>query len=142
MTVIADTGAIYALYDADDLHHQAMRTFVEAETRSLVIPSPVLPEVDYLLREYLGVDAELDFVDSLISGAFSVELVTAQDLKRCRELINQYRALDLGLVDSAVIAIAERLSATKILTVDLRDFRAVKPRHIAAFQLLPWDLET
>ena len=37
----------------------------------------------------------------------------------------QYGALTLGLVDATVIAVAERLSARAIVTVDLRDFGAV-----------------
>jgi predicted nucleic acid-binding protein len=36
-----------------------------------------------------------------------------------------------------IVAIAERLDITKILTVDRRHFGAFKPRHCAAFQILP-----
>jgi hypothetical protein len=36
-----------------------------------------------------------------------------------------------------VIAIAERLAATSIATIDHRHFRAVRPAHCEAFELLP-----
>ena len=31
MTVVADSGTLYALYDADDSHHAAVRQVLEAE---------------------------------------------------------------------------------------------------------------
>lgn len=47
-------------------------------------------------------------------------------LQQCSRLINQYRGLDLGLADTAVMTTAETLGIYDILTVDERDFRAVK----------------
>ena len=55
MAVIADSGAIYALYDAADTHHARVRDVVEHERGPLVVPMAILAEVDYLLREFLGV---------------------------------------------------------------------------------------
>ena len=91
------------------------------------------------MREFLGVDAELIFLDNLISGAFSLEVSTSEDLPRIRELIEQYRDIDLGLADASVIATAERLGVQRILTVDERDFRIVRPRNFQYFTLLPTD---
>ncbi|PYQ59219.1 MAG: VapC toxin family PIN domain ribonuclease [Acidobacteria bacterium] len=139
MTTIADTGALYALYDADDRHHTAVREFLEREPGPIIIPVAILAELDYLLREFLGIDAELDFLDGLLDGSFLLEPVTRSDLERCRELIAQYRGLDLGLADAAVIATAERLNVFRILTVDERDFRAVVSRDGKPFRLLPAD---
>jgi hypothetical protein len=62
-----------------------------------------------------------------------------RDLPRCRELITTYRDLDLGYVDAAVIATAERLDTDRILTVDLRDFRAIRPATGRPLILLPAD---
>ncbi len=61
------------------------------------------------------------------------------DFKRCQALIGQYRNLDPGLADSAVIAAAERLKIYRILTVDVRDFRVVRPRGRKSFIILPAD---
>jgi hypothetical protein len=36
-----------------------------------------------------------------------------------------------------VVATAERLKITRILTTDRRDFSLVRPRHCSAFELLP-----
>jgi len=139
MTTIADTGALYALYDADDQHHIAVREALERELGPIVVPTAILAELDYLLREFLGIDAELDFLGSLLEGTFVLEPVTRSDLERCRELIAKYRGLDLGLADAAVMATAERLNVLRILTVDERDFRAVVSRDGRPFHLLPAD---
>jgi predicted nucleic acid-binding protein len=138
MTLVADSGALYALYDADDDHHEAVRRIIAQERGSIIVPTAILSELDYLLREFLGVDAELDFLDGLASGAYMPEPLARPDLDRCRELISGYRNLDLGLADASVIATAERLGIARIRTVDERDFRAVRPKT-GPFTLLPAD---
>lgn len=139
MTLVADSGGIYALFDADDRHHQAVRTVVEAEPGPIVVPSAILAEIDYLLREFLGIDAELSFLDNLLSGALTLDPPPFEDLNRVRALIESYRDLDLGFADGGVIATAERLGTQRILTVDERDFRAVTPKSGKPFVLLPAD---
>lgn len=67
MAVIGDTGAIYALYDADDAHHKAVKKALEANPGPIVVSMAILGELDYLLREFLGVDAELAFLDGVVS---------------------------------------------------------------------------
>lgn len=54
------------------------------------------------------------------------------DLERAAELCATYKDLELGLVDGVVAAVAERLGASDIATLDVRDFGALelkgKPR--------------
>lgn len=139
MTLVADSGALYALYDAGDRHHRAVADALAAARGPVVVPSVLLAEVDYLLRHYLNVDAELDFLRSLEDGAFLLEPFTEADLARVCELVERYRDLDLGLADAAVVATAERLHTQTLLTVDERDFRAVRHRNGSAFVLWPAD---
>jgi len=136
--MVADSGALYALYDADDSNHHKVLQVIKQMKGPIVVPAAILSELDYLLREFLGIDAELNFLDSLASGYYTLESFTSVDLNRCRELIKIYRDLDLRLADTAVIATAERLNISQILTVDERHFRAVKPRK-GTFVLLPAD---
>jgi hypothetical protein len=53
------------------------------------------------------------------------------------DLVQQYSDFPLGTADASVISVAERLSATRVATIDHRHFRAVRPAHSAAFELLP-----
>lgn len=139
MNLVADTGALFALFDADDRNHVSVREVLAAETRPPIVPFAVIPEIDYLLREHLGIDAELTFIDNLRSGALALDLPPHEDLERVRVLLEQYRGLDLGFVDAAVIATAERLGVNRLLTLDQRDFRAVSPASGTPFTLLPAD---
>lgn len=138
MIVVADSGALYALYDVDDANHLGVTKIVRQLKASFVIPVVILAELDYLLREFLGVDAELDFLKGLSKGFYILEQFADEDLSRSQELLGIYRDLDIGLADAAVIAVAERLNARHILTVDERHFRAIKPRK-GSFKLLPRD---
>ena len=139
MILIADSGALYALYDKTDEYHLQVSSAVESHQGPIVVPTAILAEVDYLLHEWLGVDAELDFLDSLRDGAFELEPFTSSDLDRCREFLAQYRDLGFGLADAAVMATAERLGTERILTVDERHFRAVVNKAGRSFVLLPMD---
>lgn len=138
MAVIADSGALYALYDSDDAHHGKVRKVLDSGRETIIVPTVILSELDYLLREFLGVSAELAFLDGISSGHYTLEPFLDEDLQRSRELIEQYRGLDIGLADAAVMATAERLNVLRILTVDEKHFRAVKPRK-GTFRLLPAD---
>lgn len=43
----------------------------------------------------------------------------------------------LDFVDATIVTLAERLDIQKILTVDVRDFRTICPKHCAYFDIIP-----
>jgi uncharacterized protein len=139
MALVSDTGGVYAIYDADDGHHDAVIAVLEAEPGPLFLPVVLLAEIDYMLYHRLGVEAAIDFLDSLEAGAFTLVDLTPEDLSRCRRLVRQYSDLPLGIADASVIATAERLQLQRLLTVDERHFRTVKPSVFDHFVLLPAD---
>ena len=136
--IIADTGAIIALVDADDRHHKTLRALYEQDPSQWVLPCATLPEIDYLLAEHVGPRAAEEFLADLASGAFAVEWGEQVDLVRARELCTRYKSLRLGLVDGVVMSIAERKRASAIATVDVRHFGAVALRGRP--KILPRDL--
>lgn len=97
----------------------------------------MVTEVAYLLATRLGVEPEVRFLGDLAAGALTVDPVPAGDWLRIADLVATYRDLPLGTVDASVIAAAERLGITDVATVDHRHFGIVRPRHVAAFTLLP-----
>lgn len=137
MALILDTGPLYALLDRRDAAHHACRSLIEATTERLLIPSPVLPEVDYFVGQRLGAAPLLTLLDDVMEGAFSVIDLIRDDYIRVRQLCDQYADSDIGFVDAAVVSIAERLDEPKIATLDRRHFGLIRPRHVAAFTLLP-----
>jgi predicted nucleic acid-binding protein len=135
--IVADTGALIALFDRSDRHHDAIRRLYEDDPDRWILPWAVLPEVDYLASTHLGARAHELWLADLASGAFAVEWGRQDDLAAAERLCRRYRTLRLGFVDGVVIATAERLRASAIATLDLKHFGAVaikgKPR------LLPRD---
>ena len=103
----------------------------------LLMPAPVLTEVGYLLERERGAHAEAAFLRSVRAGQVMMIPLAAADLDRMAELVETYAGFPLGLVDASVIAVAERLGAGQIATLDRRHFSVVRPQHIPAFRLLP-----
>ena len=135
VTAIADTSGILALLDRDDRHHQAAVEIVPKMT--LVVPTTVLPEVDYLATKYLGERVANAFLKDLTEGYFNYLSVDLDDIKRAFEIINRYQDVSLGLVDSSLVALAERYRIRSILTLDRRHFTLIKPQKIDYLELLP-----
>ncbi|MFO7892388.1 MAG: PIN domain-containing protein [Longimicrobiales bacterium] len=123
--ILADTGAVLALLDADDGHHEEVVELFRATGEDWVLPWAILPEIDYLVGRHAGVDASAAFLADLADGAWPVEWGDAADLDRAHRILIRYPDLELGLVDAVVMAMAERLEAEAIATLDLRDFGAV-----------------
>src|SRR5262249_8818225 len=104
----------------------------------LIVPPPVIAEACYLIGRHLGPRAEAAFLDAFGPGqVFTLGTLLEPDLTRMAALVRQYGDLPLGGTDAAVIAIAERLGATKIATIDRRHFTIVRPRPTRPFTLLP-----
>jgi predicted nucleic acid-binding protein/plasmid stability protein len=139
VALILDTGPLYASLDRSDRDHAACRKLIEAASEPLVIPAPVLVEVDYWIHERLHVGVLVALLDDIASGAYHVEHLGRDDHRRVRELVDLYSDADLGFVDASVLALVERLGEQKLATLDVRHFRAVRPRHTPSLRLLPVD---
>lgn len=135
---MADTGAIVALIDADDRNHEALLDAYESDPDAWVLPWAILPEVDHLLTRHVDTRAGVAFLRDVAEGRYAIEWGNPLDFIRAAELVEKYRALDIGLVDAVVMAQAERLKAPIIATLDVRHFGAVRLHHSPA--LWPRDL--
>ena len=137
MALILDTGPLYASLDRRDRDHQRCRRLIEESTEPLVIPSPVLPELDYLVSERMGPAPMVALLHDVERAAYVVEDLVLSDYTRVRELIDRYADQDLGFVDASVLAVVERLREAKLATLDIRHFSVVRPRHVDSLTLLP-----
>ena len=135
--IIWDTGPLFAATDIDDRDHSRYVELMRHTPAPLLMPIPVLTEVGYLLEREKGARAEAEFLRSIRTGQVMMVPLTAADLDRMAELVETYSDFLLGLVDASVIAVAERLNADAIATLDHRHFSVVRPRHLSAFKLLP-----
>jgi len=135
--LVVDTSGVLAALNRADSTHDAVREVIEAERGPLVVPDLVIPEIDYLVLQYLGRKAEEAFLADLLSGFWVREPLEEQDLVRAVALLKRFRDHDIGIVDASIVATAERLQADRILTLDRRHFRTFRMRDRKAFTLLP-----
>ena len=137
MAVLVDTGPLYALADVADRAHTLVRRWLAENRDPLVIPVTILPEVAYLINRRHGSHSEARWLRSLVQGGLPIEPLMTPDLDRCVELVETYAGSDLGFVDASLVAIAERLRISRLLSLDRRHFGIVKPRHWRSFELVP-----
>jgi hypothetical protein len=95
--------------------------------RDLLVPDVVLVEVDQLLRARISTDAAQLFLGAIASGEHSAMFLSPALLRRAAEIDARFSDLDLGVVDAAVMAVAEQRDLP-ILTFDFEHFRATRPR--------------
>jgi predicted nucleic acid-binding protein len=110
---------------------------IEASNEALVIPAPVLVEVDYWIHQRLHPGVLVALLDDIAAGAYQVADLVIADYSRVRDLCDRYADSDVGFVDAAVLAIVERLDEPKLATLDRRHFGLLRPRHRDVIELLP-----
>jgi predicted nucleic acid-binding protein len=137
VALILDTGPLYASLDRSDRDHVACRDLIERAEEPLVVPAPVLVEVDYWVHERLGAGAFVALLADIESGAYRIADLETADYTRIRELCDRYADADIGFVDAAVFAVVERLGEPKLATLDRRHFAMLRPRHRESIELLP-----
>ncbi len=101
------------------------------------MPDVVIPELAYLILRELDVKSLVRFLRRVVEKDFIIERTTETDLERAAEILEKYNDNNIDLVDAVIVAMAERLNITKILTVDRRHFGIFKPKHCEAFEILP-----
>ena len=136
MALVVDTGVLLASFDRTDLYHRECAQLLRAR-QDRVIPAPVLGELDYWCGVKGLPDAFDDIVRSGLEGSLRIEGLEQGDYERILEIRSDYRDLRVGYVDAAVLAIVERLGERKLATLDRRHFGVMRPRHVAALELLP-----
>lgn len=137
MAALLDTGFVYALINRTELHHEAVKQ-VAAEIREpMLLPTPVIVEVAYLLLRDIGSLAVADFVGNVAMSDLILVEPQVADYQRAADVLRQYSDARVDLVDALIVAIAERLDVHLILTPDHRHFRMFRPTHRVAFELLP-----
>lgn len=130
-----DTGFWYATIDKSDKHHQIVsRHQIRGQ---IVVPIPVITETAHLVRTRSGSSELAHFAENLATSSLAFEAPVAIDYLRSAEILRKYNDQNLDFVDACIVAMAERLNITKILTIDRRHFSVFKPLHCDSFELLP-----
>lgn len=137
MALICDTGPLYAAMDHNDADHRRCALLLSGSTERLVVPSPVLVELEWLASRRLGLEPFERFLEDVEGGALIVVDLRPIDYTRTRALMRQYADFPLGFVDAAVLALVERFEEPKLATLDRRHFATVRPTHVTSLTLVP-----
>lgn len=136
--MLLDTSGLLAAFDGNDPGHDRALHALQTATGRLLLPPLVLAELDYLLTAKRGHRIRRLALGALADGPYVLASFTGEDLRRARQIDDQYSGLRLGVVDASILALAERLNDREILTFDERDFRSIRTDR--ALRLLPADL--
>jgi len=136
LQIILDASAIYSLIDKGDKSHNLVKDFfLKKKGIYYILPSTVIPELCYLINTRLGSYFEIKLLQE-VNKSFHLEILKDEDIIRIIEILKKYDTLNIGYVDTSIIAIAERLKVNKILTLDRKHFEVVAPRGFDCFDIL------
>ena len=137
MALICDTGPLYGALDRSDADHAACARLLSEATEPIVVPAPVVVELEWLASSRLEPTAFLAFLADVEDARLVVAELERADYSRIRQLLERYADLPLGFVDAAVLAVVERFGERRLATLDHRHFSVVRPRHVANLELVP-----
>ncbi len=137
--ILIDTGALYALGDRSDTHHQDAVAFFR-QTRGqevLAVPGPVLTEAALLIEARRGMQPVRALWDDVLDGVFELMAVSGETLALARAIDRKYADANFGLVDAVCLALCEQHRIGKVFTYDRRDFGLYRPTFADTLTLVP-----
>jgi uncharacterized protein len=137
--IVLDTSGLLAALDADQRSHEEARRVLADDSGPLLLSPFVLAELDYLLLGRVGAQAERALLDEVAAGVYDLVPFGAEEVAQAADLIGRYAGLRMGLADASVVVIAAAAKTTRLLTLDERHFRVLRPLWGDAFVLLPAD---
>jgi len=135
--VIVDTSALLAYFNAREPDHQAVSGVIDSNDELLVVSPYVVAELDYLIAKRIGVDAELEVLRELSSGAWELADVGVAELELATSIIEKYRDQDIGVADASMVVLADRYRTRRIVTLDRRHFDVLRPIGGGRFSVRP-----
>jgi len=137
MSLVLDTSVLLATLNDSDPDHHACAALIRGADELLVIPSPALTELEYLLRTRSQLAAWLEFASDVVVGGYALHPVTPELLERTSAIQQRYADLDLGFVDAAVLVTCMELGEQKVATLDRRHFLVLRTDEGDSLEILP-----
>jgi predicted nucleic acid-binding protein len=135
--IVADTSGLLALFDLSEPDHDAVSRIVADTDEPLLVSPYVVAELDYLVANRVGVDAELIVLHELAGGAYELAQMDAEALARASGVVDRYRDQSIGIADASIVVLADLNRTRVVLTLDHRHFDVLRPLSGGRFKLLP-----
>jgi predicted nucleic acid-binding protein len=133
--LLLDTGALVSLLDRGQRHHRACVSFFESWEGAVVSTEAVLTDATHLLSRVPR--GALTCMDFFVRGGAVLVPSSPQSLERCRTLMEKYADLPMDYADASLVALAEELQTTLVMTTDRRDFGVYRLGSGEAFEVVP-----
>jgi uncharacterized protein len=156
--LIADTGAMLSALDRAHPQHKDVRAAL-AEAGLTVIAPTVLTELDHMIRRgvkvrsggrrpsevrQLGARESRHALNGILRQValtrMAIPTIDESVFRTALDVMARYEGLAIDLTDATCVALAAEYRTDRVLTIDERGFRAVRPltgHH--SFRLLPMD---
>lgn len=135
--VLVDTSFLYAVLEPHEKQHAVARAIYLDSPQNLLFPSVGTTELTYLANRLGGTPAVVEALIVLHQSSIVIIEPTREDYERIIAILRKYHDSRIDFVDACIMALAERLKVTRILTFDRRDFGLYRPAHVESFELLP-----
>lgn len=135
-SVLADTGALVALFDPDDRWHARAAAAIAAlpSGTQLVTSLAIVTEVTHLLD--FDLRNQWAFLDWLTAGGAQVREIPADGIVACRARMEKYRDRPMDFADATLVWLAEQHGISVILSIDA-DFSVYKIGRKQFTRLIP-----
>ena len=137
MALVLDTSVLLAGLDREDPEHGPSGALLGAATEELVVPAPVLTELDHLLGKRGKTDLWMSFAADVGAGAYRLHPTGPDGVAAAADLQARYRDLGIGFVDAAVFLTCVELGEDKVATLDHRHFSVLRTEDGRALRIVP-----
>ena len=121
-SVVVDSDAIFALYNANDpLNARATQTFQKLITQSyqLIYPTSVIFEIVSLFQRVLPTPKVTSKIIEIIkNNAIRIYVIDTEILKSSAELFDPAGSKKNTLIDCSVVAVAKKIKANGVFAFD------------------------
>ena len=137
--IVVDSSAILAGVDAAHVEHDRVTSITQREPGPFLLSPFVAAEVDNMLATRAGISQQVAFLRAVAEGEYSLQAFDADEIAEMAQLVDRYRDLGIGLADASLVVLADRAGTKRVLTLDERHFRALRPLRGGSFTILPAD---
>ena len=137
MALVVDTGVLLGALNEEDREHHRCHRLLMGQSEALVVPGPVLVELDYFLRKQTTRDEWTTFCEEVKEGRYLLYELDVDSLLAAARLQARYSDQPIGLVDASVFVTCEQLEEDKVATLDHRHFGVLRTEEGGALRLLP-----
>jgi uncharacterized protein len=137
VALVLDTGVLLAALDPQEADHARCQTLIQSAREDVIVPTPILTELEYLLRTRGSIGAWFSFAEDLAHGAYTIHNLSPASLIGSVQLQRRYADLRLSFVDAFVFLTCVELGERKVATLDRRHFSVLRTEDGRALEILP-----